>query len=328
MSPKSKTVTGVGLFSGGLDSLLAVRLLQQQNIAVEAVAFVTPFFDAEHARAGAELLEIPLHVTDITDQHFDMLKSPRYGYGRNMNPCIDCHALMFRIAGSMMSELNADFLFSGEVLGERPMSQNKKSLRLVAKLSGFFDCIIRPLSAQLLPPTRPEREGLVDRQRLLGIEGRSRKPQIALAEECGISTYPGPAGGCKLTDPGFSKRLKDLLVRDKNPARHELELLSLGRHLRLSEGCRLIVGRNKKENEHISRLCTDRDILLSAEHVPGPAALLCGVTDEQNIGFAASVCMHYSDADRGGTVTVTRGDTTEKIHAEPCSREAVESLLI
>ena len=189
---------GIGLFSGGLDSILAVRVLQEQNIHIEAVTFVTPFFGAEKAREAAARLSVSLHILDITEKHFEMLKNPRYGYGKNMNPCIDCHGLMFNQAGELMQKMGGHFLFSGEVLGERPMSQNKNSLNSVANLSGFANYILRPLSALLRPETKPEREGLVDRSMLLDIRGRSRKPQIELAARYGIIQYPEPQGAASL----------------------------------------------------------------------------------------------------------------------------------
>jgi tRNA U34 2-thiouridine synthase MnmA/TrmU len=199
--------TGVGLLSGGLDSILAICVLREQNIRIEAVAFITPFFGPGNAQKAVKMLNVPLHVVDITDVHLQMLKKPKHGYGSGMNPCIDCHALMFREAGKLMQQWGADFLFSGEVLGERPMSQNKQSLRVVARDSGFEEYIIRPLSAKLLPITKPEHEGKVDRERLLDIQGRSRKRQMELAKQYGITEYPEPAGGCRLTEPNFSKRL-------------------------------------------------------------------------------------------------------------------------
>ena len=240
-------VTGIGLFSGGLDSILAVRLLQHQNIHIEAVSFVTPFFVPEQAKKSVEQLGVPLHIIDISEKHIEMLKNPKHGYGRNMNPCIDCHTLMFNQAGKLMKKRGANFLFSGEVLGERPMSQNKNSLKIVARESGFEEFIIRPLSARLLPVTKPEKEGVVDREKLLDIQGRSRKRQIELIKQFGIAYYPEPAGGCKLTDLAFSNRLKDLLKNNEKMLKRDLELLSVGRHLRINSNVKIIVGKNKKK---------------------------------------------------------------------------------
>ena len=220
----------LGLLSGGLDSMLAVRLLQEQpQLRVEGVTFVTPFFGPEKARAAAAQLGITLHEIDITETHFAMLKNPKHGYGKNMNPCIDCHALMFREATKLLASLDLPgFVFSGEVLGQRPMSQNRRSLGIVARESGTPDVIVRPLSAKLLPPTQPELEGMVDRDMLMELEGRTRKPQMAQAKKWGITDFPNPGGGCLLTDPPFSRRLKDLFDHQDPDTitRTDLELLS------------------------------------------------------------------------------------------------------
>lgn len=197
-------IKAIALLSGGLDSILAVMLVRKQLIDVTGLAFTTPFFNAGKAKVAARQIGLPLIIEDITDEHLQMLKSPRYGYGKNMNPCIDCHTLMMKIAGRKMEEAGADFLITGEVLGQRPMSQTKQSLYVVAKNSGYADFILRPLSAQLLEPIKAEREGKIDRTRLLGISGRGRKEQIRMAQDFGIRDYPPPAGGCLLTDPIFS----------------------------------------------------------------------------------------------------------------------------
>ncbi|MFW6284018.1 MAG: tRNA 4-thiouridine(8) synthase ThiI, partial [Desulfosalsimonas sp.] len=202
----------LGLCSGGLDSILAGLVLRRQGIDVVWISFETPFFDAEKARAAAGQTGIELIVKDITDRYLPMLAAPPAGYGQFVNPCMDCHALMFRIAGEMMAQTGADFLFSGEVLGQRPKSQVKSALRYVEKRSGFDGYILRPLSAKKLPVTAMEQQGLVDREALLDFSGRSRKPQMALAKSFGVTDYPAPAGGCLLTDPGFSKRLEDLMT--------------------------------------------------------------------------------------------------------------------
>lgn len=323
-------VTGIGLFSGGLDSILAVRVLQEQGIRVEAVCFITPFFGPEKAQAASRQLDVPLHVLDITEPHFEMLKKPRYGYGRYMNPCIDCHGLMFRQAGLLMEKTGARFLFSGEVLGERPMSQNKNSLRSVEKLSGCQGYILRPLSALLLPETVPEREGLVDRNRLLAVHGRSRKPQIELARRFGITSYPEPAGGCRLTEPGFSNRLRELMAHAPDISRRDLELLAIGRHLRLPDGAKIIVGRNEKENEALEAYAAAGDTLLSIRDIPGPTVLLPGAADERTVGLAASICVRYSDVPEGtaGEVCVYRDTTLRTVHVTACAKDLVREYMI
>jgi tRNA U34 2-thiouridine synthase MnmA/TrmU len=190
--PSDKILKAIALFSGGLDSMLSVRLLLEMGIDVEGVVFETPFFGAEKARSAARAVGVPLTVIDLTAPHLVMLKAPRYGYGKNMNPCIDCHTLMLKTAGAYMQTAGADFVSTGEVLGQRPMSQTRQSLLLVAKNSGYSDVILRPLSAQLLPETKPEREGKLDRTRLLAIQGRGRKTQIEMARRYGIVDYAPP----------------------------------------------------------------------------------------------------------------------------------------
>jgi tRNA-uridine 2-sulfurtransferase len=323
--------TGIGLLSGGLDSILAVKVVQEQGIQVECVCFVAPFFSPEKALLANRQLNIPLHVVDITDAHLAMLKAPRYGYGKNMNPCIDCHGLMLREAGALMERLGAQFLFTGEVLGERPMSQNKNSLRSVEKLSGLQGRILRPLSAQLLPETLPEQQGLVDRSRLLAIEGRSRKPQIALAEKYGITEFPEPAGGCLLTDPGYSRRLRDLMQRGVDLSRRNLELLKMGRHLLLDDGTKIIVGRNEGENDRIEGLRQSGDTMLATGDIPGPTVLIPGGGDAAATAFAAAVCARYSNAGASShlSIDVTHPDGTQTtVQATPCAQDEIAQRLV
>ena len=238
---------------------------------------------------------LPLLVEDITADHLQMLKSPRYGYGKNMNPCIDCHTLMLKIAGRKMEETGADFLLTGEVLGQRPMSQTKQSLFVVAKNSGYADYILRPLSAQLLTPIKAEREGKIDRSLLLSISGRGRKDQIRLAEEFGIRHYPPPAGGCLLTDPMFSRRLRDLFEHQEDRQIRDYELLKYGRHFRADPGGKIIVGRNKLDNERLNELSTDEDLICNMADFPGPL-VLAPYGDESAKALAAALCVRYSDA--------------------------------
>jgi len=302
----TRQVKALGLCSGGLDSMLAALILKDQGIDVTWISFETPFFDAKAAQKASKQIGIPLIVKDITDDYMEMIKAPRAGFGKNMNPCMDCHTMMFAKAGTMMQELGADFLFSGEVVGQRPKSQTKNSLRYVEKNCGFDGLILRPLSAGLLAETIAEQKGLVDRSRLLSISGRSRKPQVALAEKYGITEYPSPAGGCLLTDKGFSQRLRDLLYVQKTEDKTQLHLLKHGRHFRLDDRAKLVVGRNKAENKRIMKLYDpDTHIRLRCSHLPGPDALVFGDTDETALKLAATITSGYTKASAGALTTIS-----------------------
>jgi len=295
MVSHSKKIRALGICSGGLDSMLSGVVLREQGIDVEWINFETPFFPSEKARKASEQTGIPLRVKDITDIYLDMLKDPPRGYGKNMNPCMDCHALMFRLAGEIMQKEGFDFLFSGEVVGQRPMSQTKPSLRYVEKASGFDGHILRPLSAKNLPETIPEKDGRVDRDRLFDFSGRSRKPQIVLAKEFGISEYPAPAGGCLLTDKGFSDRLKDLFEHQESFTNNEIHLLKHGRHIRLKTGEKIIVGRTKDDNENMTQYYdSKKDTLIKLKGSPGPIVLIPQAAGGNSVKFGAAVCIGYS----------------------------------
>lgn len=285
----------IALMSGGLDSILAVKLLQKQHIDVTGLTFTTPFFNASKAQAAVSQIGLPLIIKDITGEHLQMLKSPRYGYGKNMNPCIDCHTLMLQIAGRIMEETGADFLATGEVLGQRPMSQTRQSLYVVAKNSGYPDYILRPLSAKLLLPIQAEREGKIDRSQLEDISGRGRKDQMRLASEFGVKDYPPPAGGCLLTDPMFSRRLRDLIQRGEDRQNRDYELLKYGRHFRTESGVKIIVGRNAADNNALQRLTEASDLVCNMASHPGPYVLV-PYGDPSAMAFAAALCVRYSDA--------------------------------
>lgn len=319
MVSHSKKVRALGICSGGLDSILSAVILRKQGIDVEWINFETPFFSSEKARRAAQQTKIPLRVKDITDDYLVMLKEPSCGYGKHMNPCMDCHAMMFKIAGTIMKEESFDFLFSGEVLGQRPMSQTKPSLRYVEKTSGFDGYILRPLSAKKLPETIPEKEGLVDRDQLLGFSGRSRKPQIALAKEYGITDYPAPAGGCLLTDKCFSDRLRDLFQHQESFSKNELHLLKHGRHIRLKSGEKLIVGRTKDDNENISRYYNPKkDTMIKLKGSPGPVVLIPNVAGGNSTRFGAAICIGYSK--------VSNLEPTDVVIATPKGKETVQIL--
>lgn len=317
------------LLSGGLDSALAIRLLLEQGIEVIGVHFVSPFFRSPWAMKIAQQWGVPLLEVDITEEILELLKAPPHGFGSQMNPCIDCHALMLRKARELREKVGASFVATGEVLGERPMSQNKSALQIVERESGLEGLLLRPLSAKLLPPTIPEKEGWIDRERLLDIQGRSRKRQMELAEKWGIRDYPSPAGGCLLTDPQFAKRLKDLL--DNGELNKEnVELLKLGRHFRLRKGIKLVVGRNKGENEKLRELFQVGDIFLEAYSHRGPSAILRGgEVSKEDIEIAGKLLARYSDLEEGERLEARVKDGGEYIiEVDRASEEVVRRLMI
>ena len=303
---ENRTARALGLCSGGLDSILSALLLRKQGVDVQWVSFETPFFSAQKARTAAAATGVPLTVRKITPIYMEMMNSPSARFGKHMNPCMDCHALMFRLAGQIMTEQKMDFLFSGEVLGQRPMSQNRTSLRYVEKHSGYDGYILRPLSALCLPETPMEQNGLVDRQQLLGISGRSRKQQMELAGDFGVTDFPAPAGGCLLTDKIFSRRLKDLFNHQADYPEKDLELLKYGRHLRLNSTTKIVVGRTRQDNEQIGR-CIDpqTDMVLKVKEFPGPLVVIPGGGDEAVVSLAAGICAGYSKAPNSSPALVT-----------------------
>jgi tRNA U34 2-thiouridine synthase MnmA/TrmU len=298
-------IKGLGLCSGGLDSILSALLLQRQGIDVTWICFETPFFSSESAEKASRRTGIPLITLDITDDYMEMMKNPKAGFGKKMNPCMDCHTLMFSKAGEILKNKNFHFLFSGEVLGQRPKSQNKNSLRYVEKNSGFEGLILRPLCAKLLPETLAEQKGLVNRYKLLDISGRSRKIQMQMARDFGIKDYPAPAGGCLLTDKNFSNRLKDLMNIQKIFNKRELYFLKHGRHFRLDSKTKVIVGRSKDDNRHLLKYYNiDKDILLKHANMPGPDVILTGSFTQKNIQTAAMICAAYTKSTPGETTDI------------------------
>ncbi len=316
--------------SGGLDSMLAAKLMMEQGIEVIGLSFISSFFDAEGAQRGAAELGIELVVMDFSDELLKVIRSPKHGYGKHMNPCIDCHALMLRLAGERLEELGASFVITGEVVGQRPKSQMRFGLGVVERVSGLEGYLLRPLSAKLLPPTVPEIKGWVDREKLLGFHGRSRKPQMALAEEFGIKTYATPAGGCLLTDENFSRALRDL--KEHGRLTHSgMRILSFGRQFRLSDTAKLIVGRNHTENTQLFRLRSEDDLLVKVMDHKGPVGVLSGDATDGDIELAARVVARYSDADAHESVTVrawSSEDDSKKITVAPFSSKEVKELAI
>jgi tRNA U34 2-thiouridine synthase MnmA/TrmU len=309
MGKEKAKAKALALFSGGLDSSLAIKLVQEQGIEVTAIAFLTPFYTAKEGgfsiERAAERLGVPIKVVRLGLEYLRIIRKPKYGYGRHMNPCIDCRIFMLKKAKKYAREIGADFIITGEVLDERPMSQHMKALKIIEEESSLKGRLLRPLSAKLLPPTEPEKRGLVDRNRLMDIRGRSRKRQIALAKVYGITEYQSPAGGCLLTYKEFSAKLRDLLTHRKRVSMADLELLKIGRHFRLDKN-KIIVGRNKEENERLLRLKGRNDYFFEAQGCGSPITLLQGPKTRKAIEKAAQLTAYYSDQ-KAGKVHVKYG---------------------
>lgn len=329
----------IALLSGGLDSTLAAKMVLEQGIELEAINFITVFCTCTNrgetclaSQKAVNALGIPLKVFNVSEEYLDVVKHPKHGYGSHMNPCIDCRIFMLKKAKAYMEDVGASFIVTGEVLGERPMSQRRDAMRLIEKDGGLEGFILRPLSAKLLPISIPEKEGWVDREKLLSIQGRSRKPQIKLAEVFGIHDYPCPAGGCLLTDPGFSRRMKDLIQYDSNFSLNDVHLLKTGRHFRLSPTIKLVVGRNEEENQKIETFSREDDILLKTVRYPGPLSLLRGGSNGGAIEKAASITARYSKARDLDEVEITfkkvQDDSYQSIYVSSITDEKVKDLMI
>jgi tRNA U34 2-thiouridine synthase MnmA/TrmU len=336
------------LFSGGLDSILATRMMLEQGVEVVAVNFSAKLCmcgakrtGESQAEAAAKMLGVKLKTIDITEEFIGIVKNPRYGHGSHMNPCIDCKIYMFKHARRLMDSLGASFLVTGEVLGERPMSQRKDALALIEKRADVKGILLRPLTAKNLEPTIPEKEGVVDREKLLGISGRSRKPQMELAAKFGITKYPQPAGGCLLTDESFAKRVRDAMTHEEFTA-DNLAMLSVGRYFRISPGAHISVGRDETENELLLSLAKDDDIVFKLKGRQGPISVLrgpasfaaggAGKTDDAVLKIAASVTAYHTKFRDLASVDVNywNGASTVKgtLSVRPAAKDEVEKLRI
>lgn len=329
----------VALFSGGLDSTLAILTILSQGVEVKALNFLTQFGCYPTDRSSitknllflAERFGFEVKLIDLSEKFIEIVKNPKFGYGKNMNPCIDCRILMLKEAKVFMDKTGADFIITGEVLGQRPMSQRKDTFNVIDREAGLTGYVLRPLSAKLLKITFPETKGIVNRDMLHDFRGRSRKPQIALAKEFGLTDYPPPAGGCLLTEPNYAHKLKDLLMYNPNPGFNDLSLLKVGRHFRFSPLSKIIIGRNKAENETIRALSADSDYLLNVVGHASPTALLTGEATEEALRVAASLCARYSDAKSLPEVEVRvskKGFTSFTLKVQPAKDDLTEQYRI
>lgn len=292
----------VSLLSGGLDSSLATKMIKDQGVDVVALHFTSPFCNCSHgsqkgcgvqAIRSSRELGVEVAVKAKGADYLKMIQSPRHGYGSNMNPCIDCRIFMLRKAMEFMKEVGASFVVTGEVLGQRPMSQRRKAMDLIEKESGLEGLIVRPLSARHFPPTIPEKEGIIDRKLLLDVSGRSRKVQYKLAEEYDLKEFSCPAGGCLLTDPVFAVKLRDLFRFTPDCTMADTALLRVGRHFRLSDTTKLVLGRNEGENDHLRAVAKPGQLFLRPVSFTGPSGLVIGET-EKNIPVAANLMANYA----------------------------------
>jgi len=335
----------ISLISGGLDSMLATRLIMEQGIHVEGINFYTGFCVEGHTHAirqkdkdkkkrnnalwVAETLGIKLHIIDIVEEYKDVVLNPKYGYGKNLNPCLDCKIFMVGKAKTWIEENNFDFIITGEVIGQRPMSQRKATMPIIAKQSGAEDRLLRPLSAKNLAPTLPEREGWIDRNLLKDFTGRGRGPQIKLAGEFGIKEYSQPAGGCCfLTDKNYSSKLADMW-KAKKTRDYELDdivLLKVGRHIRPNENFKMIIGREEGENNYLQGYCNKFINMTTLSHV-GPLVLLDGEPSAEDIDLAAKITARFSDGKYEDNVEVqinSLSGSSNIVNVKPMSEDAVQ----
>lgn len=312
----------IALFSGGLDSTLAVKLIKDQGIDVIAININTGFGSTKerltHMQNMCDQVGAQLKIIDIQSEYLqDVLFDPKHGYGKNFNPCIDCHAKMFAVAKRVMAAEGASFLISGEVLGQRPMSQNKDALQTVLEESDCDGLLLRPLSAKLLKPTIAQEQGWVDGEKLEAIVGRSRDRQMELAQEFGLRDFETPGGGCLLTDPNFAKKMFDFIKFDTFEL-DDIPVMKSGRHMRLTDGSKLVIGRNQEENEYLEKIDTPKYIHITTCDLPGPHALIRANATAADIELACKIILTYCK-------TSTKNDYPLEVNGEIRTSSPFES---
>ena len=329
----------ISLFSGGLDSILATRLIADQGIDVEALYFKTVFWGKYDDTLNNSLFnnvayqaKARLSVVEVDKDYFDVVKNPEHGYGKNLNPCIDCKVFILKKAKEYMRANHASFLITGEVLGQRPMSQHRAVLSTIENASTTSGIIVRPLSAKLFKASIPEERGWIDRDKLFALQGRSRKPQIALAKKFGIEGFPNPAGGCLLADRAFSDKMRDIIKYERDFQANDISLIKNGRVFRLSPKTKLAVGRDEKQNSLLLDLIRDMDYSFSTVGIPGPIGIGRGAFDEDIIHVAAGIVARYSDSAPGSKVSISYkkhpGNEERSIDVMPATEDRLSDLRV
>lgn len=283
----------ISLFSGGLDSLISTIWTIKQGFTVKAVYFKTPFLDRKIPEIFAEKYNLDLHIVELKDDYLDIVINPKYGWGKGANPCIDCHALMITTAGKMLPAEDAAFIVTGDVVGQRPMSQRKDTLKLIDKITGMSEITVRPLSGKILAKTTAEKMGWIKREELMDISGRGRKKQMKIAQEYGITDYRQSTGGCVLTERTYKNKIIDL-IDNEQLTEENIKLLKIGRHFRTKNKTKVILGRNKKENEELKKLKIDKDILIFPPQHRAPVALIKSPYNQEDIKVTEKLIEYYS----------------------------------
>jgi len=330
----------VALLSGGLDSTLAVKMMIEQGIEVHALNFTSAFCTCNsggahkggcksEAKRVADEFNIPVKLMVKGLDYVEIVRNAKHGYGKGMNPCVDCRIYLFKAAKEYMAEIGASFIITGEVVGQRPMSQRRENFKTIDKESGLIGLVLRPLCARHLEPTVPELTGMVDREKLLAFAGRGRRDLMDLAKELDVNDYPCPSGGCLLTDKIFSKKVKDLLHGKKDVTLKDLAVLKSGRHFRY-QGVKVVVGRDEADNVKLKNLVQPGETFLEPVDFPGPVAIVSGAPNGA-LGFAASLILRYANAKTGGSgrVRAVCGEHSEEFSvSDPAPEKVIEETRI